>query len=108
MPIPFSLLVHTVTYEQFVDDGRFGKSHDEPITLSFVRVEETTSKEQSQYVDNVAHTHVLFYDVVNSKSERPFEFKVNSKITFNGKELTVKRVIPIEGFKLHHYEIELV
>lgn len=107
-PIPKRLLSDSVTYKQFVSDGRYGKTYGEPITLFYVRVEETTSKEQSQYVDDVNHSHVLFYDVVNSESAKPFEFKKDSIVIFNGQELTVKKVMPIYGFNLHHYEIELI
>lgn len=108
MPIPITLLPDTVIYKEFESDGRYGKTYKEPTILSSVRVEETTSKERSQYTDDTIHSHVLFYDVVNSKSTSPFEFKKDSIIEYNGQELTVKKVMPIVGFQLHHYEIELI
>ena len=104
-PIPRQLLPHTVIYEEFEGGGRYGETYKDPVTLQFVRVDELTSRALSQLSDGDRHTHTLVYDVVSSMAEKPVQFTVKSKVTFEGQELTVQKVVKAQAFnQIHHYE----
>lgn len=113
-PIPMHLLTHTVTYEEFqegdgitTDDG-----FKEPVSLSHVRVQSLSTVQpnikRNNNAEELAYNAMLFYDVVHSKSNAPFEFTEKSRIHFDGKVMTIEKVNPVEAIKLHHYEIGLV
>lgn len=113
-PIPKTLLPDTVQFAEYVAESGFvngsfvEEGHKAPVTLSFVRVEELTSKQISSLSDEQRHTHKLYYDVVSSESDGTFEFTVDSEVTYNGKKLVVQKVNPVKAFTLHHYELELI
>ncbi|MBM7585846.1 hypothetical protein JOC86_002388 [Bacillus pakistanensis] len=105
-PIPVSLLIHEVTYEEPIpDDGWSEESYKPAITLKNVRVESSSNIKRTNTGEQILYKSLLIVDVVNS-SPIP-EFKEKSKVTFNGDVMYVNKVNPIHAFTLHHYEIEL-
>ncbi|MBO1515602.1 minor capsid protein [Metabacillus sp. BG109] len=108
-PIPKHLLIHTVEYQQFVEgDGITTEDgYKPPVTLSDVRVQALSNIKKNTNSEELLYDAMLFFDVVNSSSSGPFEFTEKSKVTFNGKVMTIEKVNPVEAFKLHHYEIGL-
>jgi hypothetical protein len=108
-PIPRHLLIHTVTYEEFQEgDGINTEDGYKPaVTLSDVRVQALSNIKKSTNSETLLYDAMLFYDVVNSSSDAPFEFTEKSKVTFNGKTMFVEKVNPVKAIKLHHYEIGL-
>ncbi|MBB6446462.1 putative minor capsid protein [Bacillus benzoevorans] len=114
-PIPRTLLIHTVNYEEFVQGDGFETegSFKTPVTLSNVRIQTASNKSKPNisrdyYAEQLIWTALLFYDVVNSSSSAPFEFKEKAKVTFEGKTMTIEKVKPIYGLSLHHYELEMI
>ena len=109
-PIPLQLLIHSLTYEEFVPgDGFETEEGFKPaVTLSNVRVESVSNIKRSNNGEELQYKALLFFDVVNSKSSGPFEFKEKSRVIFDGKTMYVNKVNPVYGFSLHHYEVELI
>lgn len=107
-PIPMKLLIHSATYEEFVDDGRYGESFRDPITFNHIRIDYATSVNASGNTESKSIKALMFFDLVNSKASGMFEFKEKSKITFNGMVLHVQKVNPLYSTRLHHYEVELI
>ncbi|MCM3404254.1 MULTISPECIES: putative minor capsid protein [Bacillaceae] len=107
-PIPKKVLIHFVTYEEYLGKGRMDEEYKQPITLSNVLVQPVSNIKRSNIAEQKAFQSLLFFDVVNSSSEALFEFKEKSKVTFQGQRMTVNKVNPVHAFSLHHYEVELV
>jgi hypothetical protein len=97
-------LINEVQYHEKVD-GRYEGNFNPPVTIKNVLVIYTnTIKKTAEGREKVLKS-TLFIDCVNSSPV--LELKVGSKIVFEGKDLHVKKVDPIMGLKLHHYEVEL-
>lgn len=109
-PIPIRLLPHTVQYLQYTKgDGITTESGFlDAVTLSNVRVQYLSNIKRNNNSEEKLYEAKLFFDVVNSKASGLFEFTEDSKVIHNGMTMTVKKVNPVEAFKLHHYEIGLV
>ena len=110
-PIPRYLLIHTIQYEELtgrVDD--YGKpTYAANQTIMNVRVDNTSGYMRTGIEQSDSSNTLVFVDSTFSK---PFvDFKKESKVTFNGKEMSIQRVVPCyqPGTNdLHHYELELV
>jgi hypothetical protein len=106
-PMPKELLIHTVEYEEYTERDRYGNEFKEPVTLEHVLVQPVSNISRSATADQVAFSSLLFFDCVHSRPS-DVEFVKNSRITFNGKSMTVNKINPIYTFDLHHYELELI
>jgi hypothetical protein len=108
-PIPVRLLTHKVLYEEYQEgDGINTEDGFKPsVELLNVRVQYLSEYKKSNSAEEQLFDALLIFDVVNSKAAGVFEFIEKSKVTFNGKTMFVKKVNPIEAFKLHHWEIGL-
>lgn len=110
-PIPKNMLIHSIDYYQHT--GRDKWSNDtfsDPVTVSFVRVEPSTSFERNTLDNKQVFNSVIFIDAVNSKHEG-INFTERSKVLFKGREMVVKKAIELtQPFKdaLHHWELEVV
>lgn len=109
-PIPKKLLIHTVEYHEKIDDSRYGGGYMPPIVINFVRLDISYAVKKSSSNEEKLFKGLLFIDAVNSSPA--IEMKQDSKVIFeeNGRKRTliVQNVKPLYGFKLHHYEVELV
>lgn len=106
-PMPKAVLIHEVEYAEYTESDRYGKGYKDPVTLTNVLVQPTSNINRSNVVESVAYSSLMFYDCTNSKPQN-IEFKKNSKITFNGKEMVINKINPIYTFDLHHIELELI
>lgn len=112
-PIPKAVLIHQCTYEEFVQGDGFETEDGfkPPVTLSNVLIQPSNTSNpnitRNANGEILVFNSVLFFDVVNSSSNGPFEFKEKSKVTFNGKDMIVEKVNPIYAFTLHHWEVYL-
>ena len=110
-PLPKSWFIHTIGYKAFTgkkDD--WGKPvYDVPVTINFVRVDESTVFSRDTTKTKIEANAVIFVDAVNSN---PISvFKEESKIAFNSREMTLKKIIPCyhpQQNEVHHYELELL
>jgi hypothetical protein len=108
-PIPRRVLTHTAVYEEFQkgDGINTEDGFKPPVELTNVRVQYLSEYKKSNSAEEQLYDALLIFDVVNSKAAGDFEFIEKSKVTFNGKTMFVKKVNPVEAFKLHHWEIGL-
>jgi len=109
-PLPKRWLIHSIVYKEIdgVDDWDTEK-FKEPIVISKVRVDLTRQfARNNQSLELIAEA-VIFIDAHHSS---PFLIpKERSKIIFNGREYTVKRVAELyypEQDKIRHLEIEVI
>ncbi|XQY90645.1 putative minor capsid protein [Metabacillus sp. HB246100] len=109
-PIPKKILIHTVTYEEWVEgDGITTEDgFKAPVTLSNVRVQHVSDLTVNTNNKELKYDAILFFDMKNSKASGKFTFVEESKITFEGKEMFIQKVDPVYAFELHHYELGLV
>lgn len=112
--MPKQVLIHTATYEEFVQGDGFETEDGfkASVMLSNVLLQPSGTSTQPNIVrsntgESMLYNYTLFYDVVNSSANGEFEFKEKSKITFDGKELIVEKVNPIYAFTFHHWEVYL-
>lgn len=109
-PIPLLLLIHEVTYEEYLGNGRYGETYAPPVTLKKVRMEPVLSQQQRTSVtvrEQSLDRYVLYFDMTHS--EPKVNFKEKSKVTFNGQTYTVAKVSELYAFAAtpHHIEVML-
>ena len=108
--IPQRLLVHTCTYsapESYDRDGN--PTLGEPVTLSHVRLEPVLAAAKSNEGESADDKLTLYY--VPFYSTPQIIPEPLSRVTWNGKDYTVRSVQPCYtygGDTVHHYEAALV
>jgi len=110
-PLPKSWLIHTIAYKEILDekDDYGNPKYDEPIDIEFVRYDPTTVFSRDNTQTKIVAEGVIFVDTVNS-SPVPI-FKEESIIIFEGRELTLKKIVPCyypNKNKIRHYELEVI
>lgn len=110
--LPKPWLIHEITYSEYSDErDEYGNDVFElPITIGRVRFDESSSFSRSVQEDKISLTGIIFVDGVNSENV-PSSFLEQSKVTFNGREMTIVKVIDCYhpgANKIHHYELEVV
>lgn len=107
-PIPKRLLPHNAIYKEYLGNNGEGDEWKQPISLSFVKIEEKIQLKVTSNGREMVGNARLFYDLVNSTglTNKPIE---NSIIEFNNKEY---KIVNIDVFypdtsSTHHYEILL-
>lgn len=105
-----NVLVHEFEYHEYTGQDRFKQpNYDEPLTVSKVRVDESSVFSRDGDQKRILANAVIF--VYNGYSEPFVEFKEQSKIVFNGKDYLLSKVIPIAepySDKLFSVELEVV
>ena len=109
-PLPKSWLIHTIEYKAFTGqkDDWGNPVYDDPVLINFVRVDESTVFSRDTTQTKIVANAVIFVDGVSSTVP---VFKEESKIRFNGKDLTLKKIVPCyypQQNEIHHYELEVV
>src|SRR5690606_14120964 len=111
-PLPKKWLIHTIEYgKKLQDKESYGNPlFAEPITIENVRFENITvfSRDQTQ-TKIQAEAHVFIDSTHSTKLTE--KFIGGSKITFNGKEYTVKKVVDCyypHKNKIRHWELEVI
>lgn len=110
-PLPKRWLVHQIIYEGYTGEkDEFQKPmYDAPMIINHVRYDQSTVFSRDSSQTKIVAEGVIFVDAVNS-SPVP-EFKEESKITFNGRVLTLKKVKPLyypDKNEVHHWELEVI
>ncbi|VDG98905.1 Minor capsid protein [Lysinibacillus sphaericus] len=110
-PLPKNWLIHQIIYSGYTgkkDD--FQKPvYDVPVIINHVRFDDSTVFSRDNSQNKILAEAVIFVDSVNS-SPVPM-FKEQSVITFNGKQYTLKKVVPCyypNQDKVHHWELEVI
>jgi len=110
-PLPKSWLIHTITYKEILDekDDYSNPTYMEPFEIKFVRYDPTTVFSRDNTQSKIVAEGVIFVDTVNS-TPLP-NFKEESTIIFEGRELTLKKLMPCyhpTKNTIHHYELEVI
>lgn len=110
-PLPKSWLIHSITYARIQEEkDDFGNpQYDDPMEIMFVRFDPTTVFSRDNTQNKIVAEGVIFVDMVNS-SPIP-KFVEESSIIFEGRELTLKKIVPCYHPKkntIHHYELEVI
>lgn len=107
-PIPKKMLIHSIQYEEYIGDERWGDKWADPVTINHVLVQPATSLSRGSNSEDVVAQHVLYIDRKHS-SKFP-HMTEKSKVTFEGDTWEVHKVNPYYAFGSipHHYENELV
>ena len=110
-PLPRSWLVHTITYyqKQTGRDEWGNPKHDAEINIKNVRYDENSTFTRSVGEDNLSINGVIFVDAKHSTPTT--SFVENSKVTFQGKDMVIHKVVTCyhpESDSVHHWELEVV
>lgn len=111
-PLPKSWLIHDITYIEKTEgtDDYGNPIHTDPIEIEFVRYDQTTVFSRDNTQTKIVAEGVIFIDAVNS-SPLPEKFVEESTIVFEGRKLTLKKIIPCyypNKNQIHHYELEVI
>jgi len=111
-PLPKSWLIHSVLYKEKLNekDDYGNLKHADPIEIEYVRYDPTTVFSRDSTQSKIVAEGVIFVDAVNS-SPLPELFVEESTIVFEGRELTLKKIIPCyypNENRIHHYELEVI
>lgn len=110
-PIPLELLGDKATYLSIKKD-RWGDEVTAETELSDVLVQSQNKIERryTQQINNESDSNklLLFFDAVNSKPNG-FNFYVDDKVKYEGKEYRVAEVEKVKAFRsvVHHLEVVL-
>lgn len=111
-PLPKSWLIHEIVYEGYTGekDSWGNPKYDNPITIKCVRFDDSTVFSRDNTQTKVLANAVIFVDAKNSTNV-PNEFKEESKVTFNGKEYVIKKIVTCyqaNSKEIHHLELEVI
>lgn len=113
MRLPRNALVDSFVYEEYKGQEKINgyqqDSYKPPVTIERVRIDRSTvwtrgSKEDLLQADGVIYTDSVWTTPVS-------EFVERSKVTYDGKERVINKIIPkthITSNKLIGYELEVV
>lgn len=110
-PLPKSWLIHSIVYELYTGkkDDFQNPVYDDLVTIKHVRYDDSTVFSRDNTETKVLADGVIFVDAVHSKPVP--EFKEQSKVNFNGRELMLQKVVPCyypNKDAIHHYELEVI
>lgn len=109
-PLPKKWLIHTIVYEGYAGkDDLQRPSYDPAISMQFVRHDPTTVFSRDSVQTKIVANGVIFVDTTHSIPIP--DFKEESKITFKGEVLTLKKIVPCYHPKsdtIRHYELEVI
>lgn len=110
-PLPKSWLIHSIVYEGYTGDkDDWGKPvYEPPLPINHVRYDDTSVFSRDTTQTKILADGVIFVDAKNSDPIP--EFKEESKITFNGRKLTLKKIVPCyypDKNAIRHWELEVI
>lgn len=109
--LPKRWLIHEIIYEGFTGkkDDWGNDLYEKPITIKFVRFDDSTVFSRDNTQTKVLANAVIFVD---SKHSTPIlEFKEQSKVKFNNKDYVIQKVVPCyypDKNAIHHWELEVI
>lgn len=110
-PLPKSWLIHEIVYDGYTGEkDDWGKERfEEPIIIKYVRFDDSTVFSRDNTQTKVLANAVIFVD---AKYSTPIpNFKEQSKVTFNGKDYVIQKVLPCyypDKNAIHHFELEVI
>jgi len=109
-PLPKSWLIHTIVYEWAAGKDDWNKpAFDPPVAIQHVRYDPQTVMSRDGTQTKIQADAVIFVDAVHS-TPIP-EWVEESRITLNGRQWTLKKVVPCyqpESDEIHHWELEVI
>ncbi len=111
-PLPKKWLIHTVIYEEKLPgkDSHGNPLFDKPIDIEHVRFDDSTVFSRDNTDTKVLANAIIFVDSTNSINA-PKKFVEESKITFNGDDYVLKKIVdcyhPTKN-EIRHYELEVI
>lgn len=111
-PLPKNWLIHDVIYEEKLKDkDSYGNPlFAEPIKIEFVRFDDSTVFSRDTTDAKIVANAIVFVDSTNS-TNLPESFVEESKITFNSRNYTIKKVVdcyyPTKN-EIRHWELEVI
>lgn len=111
-PLPKKWLIHTIEYREKLEgkDSYGNPRYADPITIKNVRFDDTTVFSRDQTQTKIQAEAVVFVDSTHS-TNLPEKFLEESKITFNEREYTLKKVVTLyypNKNKVRHWELEVI
>ena len=109
-PLPKRWLIHSIEYEEYLGkDDWDNDKYAEPITIKHVRFDDTTVFSRDSTQNKILAEAIVFIDARHSKPLPTF--KERSKITFNGRTYTLKKIVDCyypHKNEVRHYELEVI
>src|SRR5690625_4254819 len=111
-PLPKRWLIHEIQYEEYTgeSDSYGNLNYADPVVIKHVRFGDETVFSRDMTDTKIVANAVIFVDSTHSTNVAE-KFVEESKITFNDKNYTLKKVVeafhPIKN-EVHHYELEVV
>lgn len=111
-PLPKNWLIHTIIYEEHTGrkDSYGNPVYEPPVAIAKVRFDDSTVFSRDSTDTKVLANAVIFIDSKNSENV-PEKFVEESKITFNSKKYTLKKVIDCyypHKDEIRHFELEVI
>lgn len=110
-PLPKRWLIHSLQYERLTGEkDSWGKpAYDPPVTVHYVRYDSQTVMSRDGTQTKIQADAVIFVDAVHSMPI--LEWVEDSRITFDGRQRMLKKVVPcyqLESGEIHHWELEVI
>src|SRR5690606_26329195 len=110
--LPKKRIIHKNKYSENTEgkDSYGNPRYADTITIKNVRFDDTTVFSRDQKQTKIQAEAVIFVDSTHS-TNLPEKFVEESKITFNGKEYTIKKVVDCyhpHKNEIRHYELEVI
>lgn len=111
-PLPKEWLIHTIIYEEKLPgkDSHGNPLFAKPVAIEHVRFDDSTVFSRDNTDTKILANALVFVDSTHS-TNIPESFVEESKIKFDSKEYTLKKVVdcyyPTRN-EIRHYELELI
>lgn len=111
-PLPKSWLIHTIIYEEKLPgkDSHGNPLFASPITIEYVRFDDETVFSRDATNAKILANAIVFVDTTHS-TNLPNNFVEESKITFNGNDYVLKKIVDCyypDKNEIRHYELEVI
>lgn len=107
MKPPVDFLIHSIEYVERIGEDDWQKPiYSDPVTINNVRVDMGSQYSTTGTGKQLLYNGLIF--IYNGRSSPMVDFKEESKVRFNGTEMTITSVIPVyEAYVNELYSIEL-
>ena len=111
-PLPKRWLIHDIIYQEKLPgkDSYGNPRYGDPVIIKYVRFDDSTVFSRDTTQTKIVANAVIFVDATHS-TNLPERFVEESKITFNGKEYVIKKVVDCfypDRNKIRHWELEVI
>jgi len=111
-PLPKRWLIHEIQYEEYTGerDSYGNLIYADPVVIKHVRFDDETVFSRNATDTKILANAVIFVDSTHS-TNLPEKFVEESKITFNEREYTLKKVVDCyypHKNEIRHWELEVI